>query len=48
MITVKRLNLMSYVDLFEFINDTYKAFGKAPPPAIFNTELPYFFYFQML
>jgi hypothetical protein len=34
MITVIRLHLMSYVDLFEFIKDTYTAWEKAhPPPA---------------
>jgi len=27
MITVIRLHLMSYVELFEFIKDTYKAWG---------------------
>lgn len=38
MITVIRLHLMSYVDLFEFIKDTYKAWKKAnPPPTIFST-----------
>lgn len=38
MITVIRLHLMSYVDLFGFIKDTYKAWKKAnPPPTIFNT-----------
>jgi hypothetical protein len=34
MITVIRLHLMSYVDLFEFIKDTYKAWRKANPPPI--------------
>ena len=38
MITVIRLHLMSYVDLFEFIKDTYKAWKKAnSPPTIFNS-----------
>ena len=32
MITVIRLHLMSYVNLFEFIKDTYKAWKKANPP----------------
>jgi len=37
MITVIRLHLMSYVDLFEFIKDTYKAWKKAhPPPSVFT------------
>ena len=37
MITVIRLHLMSYVDLFEFIKDTYKAWKKAhPPPTVFT------------
>jgi hypothetical protein len=35
MITVIRLHLMSYVNLFEFIKDTYTAWKKAhPPPSI--------------
>lgn len=36
MITVIRLHLMSYVGLFEFIKDTYKAWRKshAPPNAL--------------
>ena len=35
MITVIRLHLMSYVNLFEFIKDTYSAWKKAhPPPSI--------------
>jgi len=32
MITVVRLHLMSYVNLIEFIKDTYKAWNKAHPP----------------
>ena len=32
MITVIRLHLMSYVDLFDFIKDTYTAWKKAHPP----------------
>lgn len=32
MITVIRLHLMSYVELFEFIRDTYKAWRKTHPP----------------
>ena len=32
MITVIRLHLMSYVDLLEFIKDSYKAWRKANPP----------------
>jgi hypothetical protein len=32
MITVIRLHLMSYVNLFEFIKDTYAAWKKANPP----------------
>ena len=32
MITVIRLHLMSYVELLEFIKDTYKAWRKAHPP----------------
>lgn len=32
MITLIRLHLMSYVNLFEFIKDTYKAWKKANPP----------------
>jgi hypothetical protein len=35
MITLIRLHLMNYVNLLEFIKDTYKAWRKAnPPPAI--------------
>ena len=34
MITVIRLHLMSYVNLLEFIKDTYKAWRKSHPPAI--------------
>jgi len=34
MITVIRLHLMSYVNLFEFIKDTYKAWEKAHPPSL--------------
>jgi hypothetical protein len=34
MITVIRLHLMSYVDLLEFIKDTYKAWKKSHPPPI--------------
>ena len=34
MITVIRLHLMSYVDLFEFIKDTYTAWRKANPPPV--------------
>ncbi len=34
MITVIRLHLMSYVDLFEFIKDTYKAWEKTKSPPI--------------
>ncbi len=37
MITVVRLHLMSYVDLFEFIKDTYKAWKKAHPPGLVMT-----------
>jgi len=37
MITVIRLHLMSYVDLLEFIKDTYTAWKKAhPPPVLFT------------
>ena len=32
MITLIRLHLMSYVNLLEFIKDTYKAWKKAHPP----------------
>lgn len=32
MITVIRLHLMSYVNLIEFVKDTYKAWNKAHPP----------------
>jgi hypothetical protein len=32
MITVIRLHLMSYVALYEFIQDTYKAWKKYHPP----------------
>jgi hypothetical protein len=38
MITVIRLHLMSYVDLLEFIKDTYKAWKKSHPPP-FNARL---------
>ena len=32
------MHLVSYVDLFGFIKNTYKAWKKAnPPPTIFNT-----------
>ena len=34
MITVVRLHLMSYVNLIEFIKDTYKAWNKAHPPEL--------------
>jgi hypothetical protein len=34
MITVIRLHLMSYVELFEFIKDTYKAWRKANSPLL--------------
>ena len=34
MITVIRLHLMSYVNLFEFIKDTYTAWKKAHPPPV--------------
>jgi len=34
MITVIRLHLMSYVNIFEFIKDTYKAWEKAHPPPL--------------
>ena len=34
MITVIQLHLMSYVDLLEFIKDTYKAWKKANPPNV--------------
>ena len=34
MITVIRLHLMSYVNLFEFIKDTYTAWKKAHPPPL--------------
>ena len=37
MITVIRLHLMSYVNLFEFIKDTYKAWKKANPPNLIFT-----------
>jgi hypothetical protein len=37
MITVIRLHLMSYVDLLEFIKDTYTAWKKShPPPLLFS------------
>lgn len=32
MITVIRLHLMSYVDLFDFIKDTYNEWRKNHPP----------------
>ena len=34
MITVIRLHLMSYVNLFEFIKDTHTAWKKAHPPPL--------------
>ena len=34
MITVIRLHLMSYVELLEFIKDTYKAWRKANEPPL--------------
>lgn len=34
MITVIRLHLMSYVGLFEFVKDSYKAWRKANPPPL--------------
>jgi hypothetical protein len=37
MITVIRLHLMSYVNLFEFIKDTYAAWKKAHPPPLILT-----------
>lgn len=37
MITVIRLHLMSYVNLFEFIKDTYTAWKKAHPPPLILT-----------
>jgi hypothetical protein len=37
MITVVRLHLMSYVNLFEFIKDTYTAWKKAHPPPLILT-----------
>ncbi|MBK9047065.1 MAG: transposase [Bacteroidetes bacterium] len=36
MITVIRLHLMSYIELLEFIKDTYKAWRRANPPLILN------------
>ena len=37
MITVIRLHLMSYIDLFEFIKDTHRAWRKAnAPPNLFS------------
>ncbi len=38
MITVIRLHLMSYVDLFQFVKDTYAAWRKANGPPL--TTLP--------
>jgi hypothetical protein len=36
MITLIRLHLMNYVELFEFVKDTYKAWRKANPPLVLN------------
>jgi len=36
MITVVRLHLMSYVNLFEFIKDTYSAWRKKNVPELFT------------
>jgi hypothetical protein len=36
MITIIRLHLMSYVELFEFVKDSYKAWRKANPPLVLN------------
>jgi hypothetical protein len=36
MITLIRLHLMNYVELFEFVKDTYKAWRKANPPWVLN------------
>ena len=38
MITVIRLHLMSYVNLFEFIRDTYKAWRKMNTPTFKLSE----------
>lgn len=40
-VTVVRLHLMSYVDLFEFLKDTYKAWrSSSSPPSVQNVGIP--------